>query len=502
MTTIMPYAGTSDQRLANLINVDNSSALQLGVDFTLGGPEVYSDSSGRNTKVVVTPTDPDKPPQEFHYSRLPLTVLNTLPVGSVQPMADPQFPFTVHGSLDAINANLGLNLTAAEITDAQYTQPQARYPLSIDDSVSLAWLGSDYSFPATYQILTVRNDDANFNDGYNAADGEVWALSKTFPVQEDGSILLIYRYDSTTLAAKGVITTAGVGPAGITAASIISGPSSYNISNGTLVSLGTITTADGVSPALFGFNSSNNTLKQIVAPFGAGVRNFQFVMVATSQPMVYETVDGDTTFYELNGSTLALSATISYPGRTVTQVISPSVFASFFIAPTGTTNDPTFPMQVIEFNVFSKTFQLIYTHTEEVVGLIDDDGDGTIWVIGVSGLAVEFDYGSDTLTGRQIDMSDMLHLDYRYDGYNSYVWGSSDANNNGYQAKDMNGNLIGIFDSVVTPQIVAGTVQRGFVVPNNGIDDALFLQMDLPDPDSGVSQHWLARVPMAYSRTS
>lgn len=150
MTTLHPYSGNSADRVAALVNAKNALALQYGVDFTLGLPQDYTDSQGRNTKVVLTPTDATYSTSELHYWRLPLTVLNQLPMGAIQKVAIPAVPFTIHGIIDAINAALGINLSINEVQDQTYTTEQDSYPLTILNNVSYAWIDSDFTFAAQF----------------------------------------------------------------------------------------------------------------------------------------------------------------------------------------------------------------------------------------------------------------------------------------------------------------------------------------------------------------
>lgn len=152
MADTTPYVGLSPSRLTDLINEDNASNLQLGVDFTFGPPSPYSDAQGRNTQVTMTPVPGTNwpRPETIHYTRLALTILNDLPVGWVQPVAIPSVPFTLANLLDAINEALGINLGQDEIVNTVYTTPQSSYRLPINESISLAWIDSDYTFKASF----------------------------------------------------------------------------------------------------------------------------------------------------------------------------------------------------------------------------------------------------------------------------------------------------------------------------------------------------------------
>jgi hypothetical protein len=160
MDIVTPYAGASEDRLTALINQDNMSQLQLGVDFTFGLPSSYSDAQGRNTQVVITPVPGANyaGPETLHYVRLPLTVLEALPEGFIQTVQIPALPFRLSDLLDSINTALGLNLAADEIVDQQFVYPQTSYPLPINQSLSLAWIDSDYEFPANVENPVIQLD--------------------------------------------------------------------------------------------------------------------------------------------------------------------------------------------------------------------------------------------------------------------------------------------------------------------------------------------------------
>lgn len=152
MADTPPYIGLSPQRLTDLINNDNNSRLRLGVDFTFGVPGPYSDTQGRNTAVTLSPGEgtPYPAAQDAHYTRLPLTVLDELPEGWVQPVFIDSLPFKLSLLLGQINQALGVNLTSGEIVDVTYNSLQLSYRLPINEGVSLGWVDSEFEFEAEF----------------------------------------------------------------------------------------------------------------------------------------------------------------------------------------------------------------------------------------------------------------------------------------------------------------------------------------------------------------
>jgi hypothetical protein len=147
MTSSKPYLGTSQDRLTALINAANGTNLVEGVDFTFGLPQATTGPRGENTKVVLTPCAGTlyKGPVTVYYNRLPITVLNDLPVGFVKPVLIDTFPFCMQNALGAIDDALGLVLLPEEVVNICYQTPQDHYPLTITDK-SLAWLPGTLTF--------------------------------------------------------------------------------------------------------------------------------------------------------------------------------------------------------------------------------------------------------------------------------------------------------------------------------------------------------------------
>ncbi|BDD79845.1 hypothetical protein [Burkholderia phage FLC9] len=144
-----PYGGLSNDRLTALINEKNpDTPVQEGVDFMYGLPRDYTDDQGRNSVVSIAPVSGTHYTQaeDIHYTRLPLSVLGLLPVGFVKQVVIDSLPFSIHGSLAAINAALGLDLVPEEVEDVTYSEEQDTYVLHALGDISLAWTDSTYEF--------------------------------------------------------------------------------------------------------------------------------------------------------------------------------------------------------------------------------------------------------------------------------------------------------------------------------------------------------------------
>lgn len=160
MARVKPYSGVSSTRLVNLINQNNLSNLNLGVDYTLGTPVPAAGPNGRNTSIVFAPTNFQVyQPQSIRYKRLSLAVLSNLPVDEILPVAITQVPFTIVGILPAINEALGLDLQASEVYNEQFTTVLPTYRLKIrDNNASLAWVDSEFYFTANHQRAQLLED--------------------------------------------------------------------------------------------------------------------------------------------------------------------------------------------------------------------------------------------------------------------------------------------------------------------------------------------------------
>lgn len=153
MDGLLPYGGSSITRLTALINKDNSSQIRYGIDFTFTLPESNTQKPGKDTKIFVLPK-PSKlyydKPIPIYYKRLTLTALDRLPEGMVNPVFIPSVPFTIHDILPQINEALGIDLLAKEVVNAEHVEVLPRYPLRIVEGMSVAWIDSDYEFPAVH----------------------------------------------------------------------------------------------------------------------------------------------------------------------------------------------------------------------------------------------------------------------------------------------------------------------------------------------------------------
>lgn len=157
MSTTSPYAGSSLERLIDLMNSVNGTNYQLGIHFTYGKISDVYPADKYNTRIKVIPVNTSVySEQYFFYKRLPLTVLDKLPPGFVQPVVLRALPFTIHQILSDINVALGLDLTEDEVYNDSFSDIRSSYPLRIKPNGSLAWLSTPYSFSATQMLGKYR----------------------------------------------------------------------------------------------------------------------------------------------------------------------------------------------------------------------------------------------------------------------------------------------------------------------------------------------------------
>lgn len=137
-----PYSGLSRDRLTKLINASNPNqpALVEGVDFQFGKP-LSTIQTGFNTRVRLQNLNPSKATdRDVFYNRLGLEVLADLPPGFIKKVSTGSYDFSIHQAIDAINLALGLDLTVTEVKDEHFTVRREKYPLTIGNQGSLAWL--------------------------------------------------------------------------------------------------------------------------------------------------------------------------------------------------------------------------------------------------------------------------------------------------------------------------------------------------------------------------
>jgi hypothetical protein len=151
MSTLKPYSGRSALRLTSLVNRANKKNLLYGVDFTFGTPRTQLGLEQTNTEVDVVPLrELDKyRTASVAYTRLPISVLELLPLGTLLPVNIYSVPFRIHEVLPRINEALGVNLAPEEVEDALCENVEESYALTIKEG-SLAWLPSSIQFTAQH----------------------------------------------------------------------------------------------------------------------------------------------------------------------------------------------------------------------------------------------------------------------------------------------------------------------------------------------------------------
>lgn len=147
MARLMPYAGTSHDRLTELIKTSQPKPLPQGVRFVFRNVvEIPSQAEG-DTRVSVTPylQDIPKVEQQVLYYRLPIDVLHELPEGSVLPIENIVWPTTLHEILPILNEALGLDLLPTEVENYAINEKPVRITLRILPG-NLAWIPGPYYF--------------------------------------------------------------------------------------------------------------------------------------------------------------------------------------------------------------------------------------------------------------------------------------------------------------------------------------------------------------------
>jgi hypothetical protein len=148
-----PYAGSSKQRLTDLINAANKSSLIEGIDFEYGSVEELKNHPKHNTQVRLIAKKPGVSDVKIRYTRLGIDVLAHLPPEMLGEVLIESFPFSVKQSIGRINDALGLNLTADEVENYIFNEMRETYPVRIKKDASYAWLPSEISVKAKYSIL-------------------------------------------------------------------------------------------------------------------------------------------------------------------------------------------------------------------------------------------------------------------------------------------------------------------------------------------------------------
>lgn len=171
-----PYAGTSNQRLTDLINSDNSSSLVEGTDFTYGTPAVLTGNANYNTSVELVSKQEGKANTTVNYNRLGFDALKPISNTTVK---TPRIGVSalvgkkVSDYLTELNAQLSTDLTLSEITDTDLlvggTDPFVNVA-SNSAVVTLDPVADNLAWNAGAQSLWYVKDTVSGNVTYN---GEV-----------------------------------------------------------------------------------------------------------------------------------------------------------------------------------------------------------------------------------------------------------------------------------------------------------------------------------------
>lgn len=148
MPTIKPYAGTSIDRLKELIRTRQTPVLPKSVKYVFSNLRLDNPQLEGTTVVTVVASAGTRvdPPVDVHYHRLNIDELSLLPQGFTEPVEATYVPFTTHSILDKINKALGIDLVPEEVLNESFDVQAERYPLTITGNKSFAWVDSTHWF--------------------------------------------------------------------------------------------------------------------------------------------------------------------------------------------------------------------------------------------------------------------------------------------------------------------------------------------------------------------
>lgn len=153
------YSQTSQKRFEFLINRSSKSNYVLGVDYTLGVMTAVSRPDGRNTQIVIRPTNLNKAPIPVTYWRShPSKILEMMADLAIEYFQPPTAPFTTADVVNLINQQLGLQLVAGEYVNENFFNQVSSIDLQFT-TTSLAWL------PGTITIALMGANDRVTEDG-------------------------------------------------------------------------------------------------------------------------------------------------------------------------------------------------------------------------------------------------------------------------------------------------------------------------------------------------
>lgn len=148
MPIIKPYAGTSIDRLKELIRTQQTPVLPKSVNYSFSNLRLDNPELEGTTIVTVVASSGRRvdSPVDLHYHRLNIDELSLLPLGYTKPVEAVFVPFTTHSILDKINKALGIDLIPEEVLNETFDVQAERYPLTITGNKSYAWVDSTHWF--------------------------------------------------------------------------------------------------------------------------------------------------------------------------------------------------------------------------------------------------------------------------------------------------------------------------------------------------------------------
>lgn len=138
---INPYRTDEATLWVALLNGANQTQYQLDVDFTISEPMTVTNDPLANTRIQITPTNPEYVKQYIYYNRIPIRLLVEQPLETLSPVPVPTLPFTTTDVLEAFNEAMGAALKETMLSNVLYDQPKTLYDVTIaTPSKSLVWL--------------------------------------------------------------------------------------------------------------------------------------------------------------------------------------------------------------------------------------------------------------------------------------------------------------------------------------------------------------------------
>lgn len=367
-------------------------------------------------------------------------------------------------------------------------------------------------------MYNARNDDLTYEGDYNPVSREVWAWSGNNDLLSPGVWRVGYKWDSSTLAPTGDITTQNPD---IVLTSFPSGLFNflYDAARSCYWGYGLV----GTQAYVFRYDAATMACQHVYAIDPAYLRNTTTYGMAINPSnghlwMWTPTSSGtDTSIGEFDPDLGAWLTTYTvsnfrFPYGTTHDgyfLTSNKLWMAAVGTPGGTISDPDMLKKIRTFDITTGSMSIAYTHTQEVSRIYVGPDAGKVWLQANNTLGqdIEVDCNTAAATGRVMPMLPAPYYKQRipvYDATNDRYWSMSfpDADHSYIFGWTLAGVDLWVFDQDTNPPAFGAfpvmVESGGFPAP--GKPNAVYYMTEPYDAATSTQAYFIHKVPVCHKR--